>query len=169
MRLEGELGKRLKEKGLTISVAESCTGGLLASRITDVAGASAYFLGGVVVYQNDVKKRLLAVPEQVLADTGAVSEETARAMARGCRQLFGSNIGVSITGIAGPTGGSAEKPVGLTYIAVTTPAAGRCECFHWVGDRASNKEDSIRTALEMVLSLLAEDDPSSVETTGPMR
>ena len=104
MRLEEQLGKRLQENGLTISVAESCTGGLLASRITDVAGASAYFLGGVIAYQNEVKKRLLAVPSEVLADTGAVSEEVALAMARGCRELFGSDIGVSITGIAGPTG-----------------------------------------------------------------
>ncbi len=169
MRLEEELGKRLKENGLTITVAESCTGGLLASRITDVAGASAYFLGGVIAYQNEVKKRLLAVPEQVLADTGEVSEETAWAMARGCRQLFGSDIGVSITGIAGPTGGSAEKPVGLTYIAVMTSAGGRCERYHWAGNRVSNKENSIRAALEMVLSLLVQDDPSSVETTESMR
>lgn len=170
MRLEEELGKRLKEKGLTISVAESCSGGLLASRITDVAGASAYFLGGVIAYQNEVKKRLLAVPSQVLAKSGAVSEETAWAMARGCRELFGSDIGVSITGIAGPTGGSAEKPVGLTYIAVITPAGRRCQRFHWVGDRASHKENSVRAALEMVLSLLVGGDPtSSVETTEAMR
>ncbi len=169
MRLEEQLGKRLKENGLTISVAESCTGGLLASRITDVAGASAYFLGGVIAYQNEVKKRLLAVPSQVLAGTGAVSEETALAMACGCRELFGSDIGVSITGIAGPTGGSAEKPVGLTYIAVITPAAGRCERFHWTGNRISNKENSVRAALEVALSLVGDDDPSSVETTESMR
>jgi PncC family amidohydrolase len=163
------LGKRLQENGLTISVAESCTGGLLASRITDVAGASAYFLGGVIAYQNEVKKRLLAVPSEVLADTGAVSEEVALAMARGCRELFGSDIGVSITGIAGPTGGNVEKPVGLMYIAVITPAAGRCERYHWAGNRISNKENSVRAALEVVISLLEDDDPSSVETTKSMR
>jgi PncC family amidohydrolase len=159
----------LSEDGLTISVAESCTGGLLASRITDVAGASAYFLGGVVAYQNDVKERLLAIPRQVLAKVGAVSEETAWAMARGCRELFGSDIGVSITGIAGPSGGTAEKPVGLVYIAVEGLAGRRCERFCWAGDRTSNKESSVRAALEMILSLLAEENPLSVEPPGPLR
>ena len=154
MRLEEQLGKRLREKGLTLSVAESCTGGLLASRITDVAGASAYFLGGVIAYQNAVKERLLGVPSRVFAAAGAVSEASARAMARGCRELFGSDIAASITGIAGPTGGSIAKPIGTTYIAVEGPAGEQWRCFHWSGDRTANKERSVNAALELILGLL---------------
>lgn len=156
MRLEEKLGEGLKKTGFTISVAESCTGGLLASRITDVPGSSAYFRGGIVAYQDDVKERLLGVPAQVLAEKGAVSEETARAMAYGVRKLLQSDVGVSITGIAGPAGGSTDKPVGLAYIAVESPAGRRCKRFLWSGDRASNREDSVRAALEMALSLLEE-------------
>lgn len=156
MRLEERLGERLRERGFTISVAESCTGGLLASRITEVPGASAYFRGGIVAYQNNVKERLLGVPTLVLAEKGAVSEETARAMAHGVRKLLRSDVGVAVTGIAGPDGGSVDKPIGLVYIAVETPAERRCERFLWSGDRASNREDSVCAALEMTHSLLEE-------------
>ncbi len=142
MHLAEQLGKRLKERELTIAVAESCTGGLLASRITDVPGSSAYFRGGIIAYQNDVKERLLAVPAQVLADVGAVSEQTARAMAHGVRGLLKSDIGVSITGIAGPGGGRPDKPVGLVYIAVESPTAKRCERFLWRGSRRENRQRS---------------------------
>jgi len=160
--LEERVGQLLKERGLTISVAESCTGGLLASRIIDVAGASAYFLGGIVAYQNDVKVRLLAVPEQVIKEGGAISAETAAAMARGCRELFGSDIGVSITGIAGPSGGSVAKPIGTTYIAVEGPAGERCRCFRWSGNRTSNRESSVNAALELILACLDDDNPPSI-------
>ena len=150
-------------------MAESCTGGLLASRITDVPGASDYFLGGVVAYQNEVKEKLLAIPKEILVADGAVSEKTACGMARGCRKLFGSDIGVSITGIAGPTGGTDKKPIGLVYVAVEGPPGGRCERFLWEGNRASNKEHSVRAALEMVLALLNDDGPTSVESKGSIR
>jgi len=160
--LEQRVGQALKKRRLTISVAESCTGGLLASRIIDAPGASAYFIGGIVAYHNEVKAKLLAVPEEALKKIGAISEETATAMARGCRRLFGTDIGVSITGIAGPTGGSAAKPVGITYIAVESVTGRRCECFRWSGNRASNRESSVNAALELVLAFLDDDSRPSV-------
>ena len=112
-----ELGRELRARGLTIACAESCTGGLLTSTLTDIPGSSSYVMGSVVSYSNDVKSRILHVSEETLLLHGAVSEETAREMAEGVRQLMQTDIGVGITGIAGPDGGSAEKPVGLIYIA----------------------------------------------------
>ena len=154
MCLEERLGEELKARGMTLAVAESCTGGLLASRITDVPGSSAYFRGGIVAYQNDVKERLLGVSTEILKRFGAVSEESARAMAHGCRKLFSSDIAVAVTGIAGPSGGSAEKPVGLVYIAVSALDKVACERFCWSGDRVLNKESSVRAALKMVFRTL---------------
>jgi nicotinamide-nucleotide amidase len=114
--LEHAVVEALAAKKLTLSTAESCTGGLVAKRVTDVPGASAVFLGGVVSYANEVKQNVLGVPAETLAAHGAVSPETAEAMARGVCRLTGSDVGVSLTGIAGPGGGTAEKPVGLVYI-----------------------------------------------------
>lgn len=156
MRLEEQLGDLLRQRGGTISVAESCTGGLLANRITDVPGASTYFKGGIVAYQNNVKERLLGVSTEILKRFGAVSEESARAMAHGCRELFSSDVAVAITGIAGPGGGSPNKPVGLVYIAVSTLNQMGCERFCWPGDRVSNKESSVRAALKMVFRTLTD-------------
>lgn len=116
--LEELVVKELKEKSMTIATAESCTGGLLSKRITDVSGASGVFETGCVTYANSAKEKLLGVPHEILEAHGAVSEETARAMAEGVRRLAGSSIGVGITGIAGPEGGTEEKPVGLIYIAL---------------------------------------------------
>ena len=152
--LEERLGEVLTVRGLTLAVAESCTGGLLASRITDVPGASDYFRGGIVAYQNDVKERLLGVSTEILKRFGAVSEESARAMAHGCRKLFSSDIAVAITGIAGLGGGSPNKPVGLVYIAVSALDKVACERFCWSGNRALNKESSVRAALKMVFRTL---------------
>ena len=154
MSLEEQLGDELRKRKLTIAVAESCTGGLLGSRITDVAGSSEYFLGGVIAYQNGVKEALLHVPHGVITSHGAVSSETAEAMAVGCRDLFKSDIAVSITGIAGPSGGSDEKPVGLTYIGLATERGVISRRFLWDGSRTQNKEASVRAAMEMVLSAL---------------
>ncbi len=151
------MGEFLRGRGLTIAVAESCTGGLLGSLITDVPGSSDYFRGGVIAYQNDVKERLLGVSARVLAAAGAVSEETARAMAHGVRDLLASDIGVGITGIAGPGGGTPEKPVGLVYIAVEGTHGAECRRFQWDGTRLGNKARSANAALELVLSLLEED------------
>ncbi|OQX90062.1 MAG: competence/damage-inducible protein A, partial [Candidatus Coatesbacteria bacterium 4484_99] len=114
--LEIVVGKLLRQNGMTISTAESCTGGLVSNRIVSVPGASDYFLGGVVAYSNEAKSNLLGVSEKTLSTFGAVSPETAEEMALGVRKKFASNIAVSTTGIAGPTGGTAEKPVGLVYV-----------------------------------------------------
>ncbi len=118
--LEAALVSALRERGLTVGTAESCTGGLIAKRITDVAGSSEVFLGGVVSYANEVKSHLLSVSEETLAAHGAVSEETAIEMAKGARAALGVDIAVSTTGIAGPGGGTAEKPVGLVYVGIAT-------------------------------------------------
>ncbi len=116
--LEAVAGRMLAEKKLTLATAESCTGGLLGSRITNVSGSSAYYLGGVVAYDNRIKIQLLGVSEDTLAGYGAVSPQTAKQMAEGVRQRLGADFGIGITGIAGPAGGTAEKPVGLVYIAL---------------------------------------------------
>jgi len=154
MTLEEELGEKLRDRKLTIAVAESCTGGLLGSKITDVAGSSEYFLGGVIAYQNEVKESLLHVPQDVIAAHGAVSAQTVEAMAVGCRDLFKCDIAVSITGIAGPGGGSAEKPVGLVYVGLATASDVISRRFQWDGSRIQNKESSVRAAMEMILAAL---------------
>ena len=111
----------LQQKKLTISTAESCTGGMLAARLTSIPGSSAYFNGSIVAYNNSIKAKLLGVPQELLTKFGAVSKEVGRAMAEGSRKMTGSAVGIGITGIAGPDGGTAEKPVGLVYIALATP------------------------------------------------
>lgn len=116
--IEVVLGDILRKKGLTISIAESCTGGLISNLITDIPGSSDYFIGGVVVYSNDSKIKILGVEEEMLKKNGAVSEIVALQMAIGCKKLFGTDIGLSTTGIAGPSGGSKEKPVGLVYTGI---------------------------------------------------
>ena len=118
--IENAVVKALHESGLTLSAAESCTGGLIAKRVTDVSGCSDVFFGGCVTYTNDVKQRLIGVSAKTLEQYGAVSEQTAREMARGVRLATGSDIGVSATGIAGPTGGTAETPVGTVFIGIST-------------------------------------------------
>ena len=148
--MEVAAGNALREKHATVAVAESCTGGLVASRITDVSGSSEYMLGGVVAYANEIKQRLLGVPPEVLAEHGAVSEETARAMAAGARKLFGADYGVATTGIAGPTGGTAEKPVGLVYVAVADRDGVVVSEMTWPGTREQFKQRVSQTALNML-------------------
>lgn len=140
----------MRARGLTLAVAESCTGGLLGHRLTNVAGASAYFLGGVLAYANAAKEQLLGVPAAVLAEHGAVSEATARAMARGARALLGADLALSVTGIAGPDGGTPEKPVGLTWIGLSAPDGDWARRYVWTGDRAGNKAQSAQAALELL-------------------
>jgi len=147
-------GELLKEMGLTLSLAESCTGGLVAHRLTDISGSSTYFLGGVVAYSNEAKEKILGVPHETLLRYGAVSEESARAMAEGVRHLFTSNFAIAVTGIAGPTGGTPEKPVGLVYIALAAEGEVRCEKHIWKGDRLQNKAQSTEAALEMLIAYL---------------
>ncbi len=146
------IGRRLVEKGWRLAVAESCTGGLVSHSVTNLSGSSAFFLGGVVAYANEVKERLLGVPREMLAAYGAVSAEVALAMAQGVRQLLGAEVGLATTGIAGPTGGTPSKPVGTVYIAVSTPVGEAVRHFCWSADRLGNK----RLSTEAVLDLLAE-------------
>lgn len=157
-RLPDIVGQMLCAKGYTISCAESCTGGLLTSTLTDVPGSSAYVMGSVVSYSNDVKSRILHVAEETLAAHGAVSPETARAMAEGVRDLMQTDVGVGITGIAGPGGGSPEKPVGLVYIAVSTLGKTSVEKNVFSGVRAEIKRAAVNKALAMVQEMIREMD-----------
>ncbi|MBI2763546.1 MAG: CinA family protein [Chloroflexi bacterium] len=132
---------------LTVAVAESCTGGLVAAAITDVPGSSGYFLGGMVAYADEAKAALLGVPEAALAAHGAVSAQVARAMAIAARDRFGASIAASVTGIAGPGGGSAGKPIGLTYVAVADADGVAVRRDVWNGDRDTNRRASVRAVL----------------------
>jgi PncC family amidohydrolase len=155
-KLEIQVGEALQKKGWKLAVAESCTGGLLGHRITSVPGSSAYFLGGIIAYSNIAKGRLLGVRSSTLASHGAVSRETSLEMARGVCQAIGADVGVSVTGIAGPHGGTAEKPVGLTWIAACSPQGEWAERHIWSDDRAQNKEHSASAALALVLKAVEE-------------
>jgi len=157
--LEEVVGDLLRERGLSIAVAESCTGGLLASRLTDVAGSSDYFDRGVVCYSNDAKIEGLGVSPDLLAAHGAVSEPVAQAMADGVRQRARSGVGVGITGIAGPGGGTPEKPVGMVCIAVVTPVQQQVRTFQFIGPRDLVKFQSAQAAMNMLRSLLADGPP----------
>jgi PncC family amidohydrolase len=147
-------------RGVTVATAESCTGGGVAAAITDLPGVSSFFLGGIVSYANQVKERMLAVPADVLAQHGAVSEPTARAMAAGVRERLGADIGISTTGIAGPDGATATKPVGLVYIAVATPETTLVRRDVWPGDRMEVRQAAVRAALELVLRAVREEAPN---------
>jgi nicotinamide-nucleotide amidase len=147
--LEHVVGDLLREHHMTIALAESCTGGLLASRLTDVPGSSAYVERGVVCYSNRSKTELAGVPEGLIAETGAVSEPVARAMAEGIRARAGTNIGVGITGIAGPDGGSSEKPVGTVCIAIVSDDETRVRTFQFVGGREMVKFQAAQSALNL--------------------
>jgi PncC family amidohydrolase len=135
----------------TVATAESCTGGNVAGRLTAIAGASEYVLGGIVAYANDAKRNLLGVSEETLATRGAVSAECAREMAEGARHAFGADFGVSTTGIAGPGGATGRKPVGLVYIALATPDGVQTEQFHFPGDRGTVIDAATEAALLMLL------------------
>ncbi|MFQ5652111.1 MAG: competence/damage-inducible protein A [bacterium] len=148
--LEEVVAQHLFESGKTLAVAESCTGGLLANKLTNVSGSSSYFERGVVAYSNQAKMDLLGVPEALLKSQGAVSSETAVAMAEGVRNLAGTDFGLSTTGIAGPTGGSAEKPVGLVFIGFAGPGTSYSKRFVFLKDRRTNKERSVQAALELL-------------------
>jgi competence/damage-inducible protein CinA-like protein len=158
--MEDVVGGLLLERRLTLAAAESCTGGLMMTRLTDVAGSSAYVLGGVVCYSNDMKRDLLKVPEPQLRDYGAVSEPVAVTLAENARSIAGSSIGVSITGIAGPSGGSPQKPVGTVVIAVVgLSGVAKVRTFQFIGDRAQVRFQASQAALEMVRRQLVYDDP----------
>ena len=138
-------------RGLTLALAESCTGGLVADAVTDVPGSSGYFLGGIVSYSDAAKERLLDVPPEIIVAHGAVSAQVARAMAEGARGRLGASIAASVTGIAGPDGGSEAKPVGLTYVAVADEDGVDVRRFLWSGDRIANKRSSAEAVLEFLV------------------
>lgn len=152
--LEAAVGRLLTEAGATLTTAESCTGGLLAERLTRVAGSSAFFLGGVVTYSNALKTRLLGVDDATIEAHGAVSEPVARAMAKGARMRYGSDYGVGVTGVAGPGGGTAEKPVGTVHLAVAGPAGVEHRGVRFIGDRRMIRQQASQLALELVRRLL---------------
>lgn len=149
-KLEAAVGQLLIHHSLTLAVAESCTGGLVGHRLTNVPGSSAYFLGGVIAYSYDAKEHLLGVRHNTLYDYGAVSEPVVHEMARGVRRALGADIGLAVTGIAGPGGGLPGKPVGLTWIALAAHNFDQAESHLWPGDRETNKAQSA----EAVLALL---------------
>jgi len=145
----------LRDRGLTLATAESCTGGLLAARITDVPGSSDVFLGSVVAYADSVKRDRLGVPDDVLATHGAVSAETAAAMAAGARAALGADVAVSVTGVAGPGGGTAEKPVGLVYLHAVGPSGELARRLDFPGDRETIRLRAAVAALHLVRQLVA--------------
>lgn len=146
------LAKELLARGWWLAVAESCTGGGLGARITDVAGSSAYFLGGIIAYDNRVKSGFLGVPDEVFSRAGAVSRAAAEAMAAGCLGRLQADLAISITGIAGPGGGTPEKPVGLVYIAAATKGGVRSEENRFRGDRTSVRRQAVDAALRLALA-----------------
>lgn len=153
-QLEVRVGEVLRARGWTVCAAESCTGGLIMHRLTNIAGSSAYVLGGVVSYSNEAKQKLIGVQEATLKAYGAVSEQTAAEMVVGVRALFDADIAVSVTGIAGPGGGTPDKPVGLTYIGlVWRDQASQVRRHVWSGDREAIKAASSDAALEWILQV----------------
>jgi PncC family amidohydrolase len=151
-RLEARAGAALLARGWTVAAAESCTGGLVLHRLTNVSGSSAYVQGGVVAYSYESKETLLRVRHDTLLTYGAVSEETAAEMARGAMALLNTDVAVSVTGIAGPGGGMPGKPVGLTYVAVATKSGWFRIVKHvWPGDREAVKSASADRALELII------------------
>lgn len=156
LRLEDVVGSLLAAGGCSIATAESCTGGLLAERLTRVPGSSGWFPGGVIAYSNAQKVALLGVTESDLATHGAVSEVVARALAEGARRRFGTDFGVGVTGVAGPTGGTPEKPVGTVHLAVAAPAGSRHRSLRLLGDRERVRWQATQAALEMIRRSLLE-------------
>ncbi len=157
MRLEERLAAAVSDQGLTLATAESCTGGGLSRLLTEIPGASAFFIGGIIAYHNDVKMQLLNVPPETLTHHGAVSSQTAVTMAEEVRSRFKADLGVSITGIAGPSGGSAEKPVGLVYISVADTHRSDVKEHRFPGDRSQVREGAITAALRLILEAITEE------------
>ena len=143
-------GRGLTRRGLTLAVAESCTGGLLGAWLTEIPGSSRYFRGGIIAYANAAKTRLLGVPRGVLQQEGAVSAPVAAAMARGACRALGADVGIAITGIAGPDGGSRQKPVGLVYVAVARQGSGTIRECRFRGGRSAVRRAAVRMALELL-------------------
>lgn len=155
MKLEEKVVKELQKKRYTITTAESCTGGLLAGRILNVSGASAVYNEGHITYSNEAKERLLGVQHSTLQQFGAVSKETAAEMASGAAKAANANVGLSTTGIAGPTGGTPEKPVGLVYVACCINGEVTVEECRFKGDREQNRNAAVEAALQLLWKTLS--------------
>lgn len=145
----------LRQRGLTLATAESCTGGLIGHILTEIAGSSEWYVGGLVSYSDRLKRDELGVPQSTLEQHGAVSAQTCVAMADGARQRYGASLALAVTGIAGPGGGSEAKPVGLTYVGVADEDGHDARRHQWRGDRTANKRDSAMAALELLVDHLA--------------
>jgi PncC family amidohydrolase len=148
--IEQTIGELLRSRGLRLGTAESCTGGLIGHRLTNIAGSSDYFLGGVISYANEVKVGALGVRQQTLDEHGAVSRETVLEMASGARRALGADIGLAVSGVAGPGGGTPEKPVGLVWIGLSAPQVESARRFQITGERVSVKEQAAQSALELL-------------------
>lgn len=151
---ESQIGTLLRQRDLKLATAESCTGGLVSDRITNVPGSSEYFLGGIVAYSYEAKVALLDVSWDTLQKYGAVSREVVLAMAKGARKVMEADIAVSISGIAGPGGGLPDKPVGTTWFGLSAPDGDWARKFVWEGDRLENKDLSAEAALQFILDYL---------------
>ncbi|MGI6368872.1 MAG: CinA family protein [Anaerolineae bacterium] len=151
-----ELGRLLVARGWMLATAESCTGGLIGHLLTELSGSSDFFTGGIISYSNEVKIHLLGVSEEDIRRHGAVSAQVARQMAQGARRVTGAQVAVSVTGIAGPTGATPDKPLGTTFIGLSSPLGELTEQHQWPLDRTGNKLCSARRALDLVIELLQE-------------
>jgi PncC family amidohydrolase len=160
MTIEEELNRLLSGGRKTIALAESCTGGLIACRVTDVPGASEYFGAGVVSYSNQAKEAFLGVPGEIIASHGAVSAETAREMAAGIRRVADSDIGLSVTGVAGPGGGSPDKPVGTVFIALAAEGTMIAKHYFFSGNRREIREQTAEAALRLLVGFLEGETPA---------
>jgi nicotinamide-nucleotide amidase len=158
MKIEKLIGDYLRKQGWTLSIAESCTGGLICDRITDVPGSSDYLMGGMVNYSNESKEKHLGVPMKDIKKYGAVSPQVAKKMARGVRKAFGTTFGISTTGIAGPTGGTREKPVGLVYIGVSNRRRNLVIKLSLKGNRREIKEKATEKAVQYFYWILIHGD-----------
>lgn len=156
---EIQIGDLLRQKGRKLATAESCTGGLIGHRITDIPGSSDYYLGGVVAYAYEAKVALLGISWDTLQKHGAVSRQTVLEMARGARILLGADIAVSVSGIAGPGGATPDKPVGTTWFGLSTTGGEWARVYCFPGDRAQNKADAAQAALQFVLDALMDFHP----------
>lgn len=156
--LEYQIGDLLRARALTLATAESCTGGLVADRITNLPGSSDYFVGAIVAYANSVKINTLGVPSETIERFGAVSRETVLEMAQGARLTLTADIAISVSGIAGPGGGLPGKPVGTTWLGLAAPHGTWAQLFTWDGDRKTNKAKSAQAALQMLYDYL-QDNP----------
>lgn len=154
IKLLNKISTLLNEKKLTVATAESCTGGFIAHNLTNISGSSNYFDRGIISYSNDAKNVLLNVPKELLKEHGAVSEPVAKAMAEGIRKISNSDIGLSTTGVAGPTGGTKEKPVGLVYVGLSTKKDTIVKKFRFNEDRIGNKIATCNAALNLLYEYL---------------